>query len=121
MYTVVLDPKSKNRAQLALLVNFTHPAMLKLVRPLTMLPGTLTYCVPPAMLMACPFLPVTNVGPLTAVAFLPLPLLSLVLPSNLYQTIGGLRFGVGVMVGVGVAVGLPPHSDCTSEALRARL
>src|SRR5438128_1635657 len=103
IFTVVPVPKSKMRAQVARLLTFTQAVMLKSDRPFTMPVGILTNCVPPAILTACPFTPVTNVGPLLSVAFLPLPLLSLAFPSNLYQT---TRPGTGVAVGPpGVLVG----------------
>src|SRR6185295_11410652 len=111
IFTVVPVPKSKIRRHALVVSSLTQAAIVKLVSPLTTPAGMVTWSSVPSRLTACPACPVTNVGPLTSVPFLPLPLLSFAFPSKVYWTIGPVE-GVGVTEGVGVGP-TPPSPDGT--------
>ncbi len=70
-------PKSKTRALDAKVVGFTQTEMVKSLTVLTTPAATVAYCDDAAAKwIALPKIPGTQVGPLTSVAFQPLPLAS---------------------------------------------
>ncbi len=119
IFTVVPVPKSKIRRQVPVVSSLTQVAIVKLLRPLTMPLGRVTWSLLPSRLTALPACPATQVGPFTSVPLRLFPDESIaVVPLvelNWYQAIwplegGGVAVGVGLgpTVGVLVRVGVGP-------------